>query len=41
MADALGMVTPFIGIIISVLLFRKLNPDTVLSKLNIKKSFKV
>jgi len=40
-SDALGLLGPFVGIFITFYLFRKFSPETILSKLNQKKTFKV
>lgn len=39
--DAVGLLGPFVGIFITFYIFRKFSPETMLSKLNRKKTFKV
>ena len=39
--DALGLVTPFLGIAITFFIFRKFTPDSIISKISNKKSFKI
>lgn len=39
--DAFGLLGPFVGIFITFYIFRKFSPETMLSKLNRKKTFKV
>lgn len=39
--DALGLAMPFLGLAISFYIFRKFSPDSFLSKITTKKSFKI
>lgn len=39
--DVIRLTFPFIGMAISYYIFRKLSPDSLLSKLSPKKSFKI
>jgi ATP-dependent Zn protease len=39
--DAVSLALPFLGIAITYYLFRKFSPDSILSKIGNKKSFKI
>jgi ATP-dependent Zn protease len=39
--DALGLMGPFFGIALTFFIFRKFTPDSIMSKISNKKSFKI
>lgn len=39
--DSFKLITPFIAIVITVYIFKRLTPDSLISKLSPKKSYKI